>query len=193
MIIVALDQMIKVDVKTSFALHEGRKITSWMYIYFIENGGMAFGADFLGTTILSIARVLFIGLLITYLIMIRDRKVAVGYFVCLALIIAGAIGNIIDNALYGLIFTDSTDTSIASLVPIGQGYAGFMEGKVVDMFYFPLVDTFLPYGWPLIGGTHVLFFAPVFNLADASITAGAIACLLFYRKYMLPPKKLARI
>lgn len=184
-LIVFLDQTIKVYVKTDFLLHEQRKVFSWMYLYFIENGGMAFGADFMGTTILSVARILFIGLLVWYLVKLVRYRVPHGYVLCIAMVIAGAVGNIIDNAFYGLIFSESGDFDVASFVPFGSGYAGFMAGKVVDMFYMPIIDTYLPASWPIAGGMHFVFFAPVFNLADASITTGALACLIFYRNYMV--------
>ncbi len=187
--VIIIDQLIKFEVKTNFTLHEAREVTSWMYFYFVENSGMAFGVNIAGTLILSIARLVFVGFLVYYVNRLITRNVSTGFVVCIALIIAGAIGNIIDNAFYGLIFSESTEYDVANLVPFGTGYGSFMSGKVVDMLYFPLIDTFLPESLPIIGGTHVLFFAPIFNFADSAITCGSIIILLFYRKYLMSVRK----
>lgn len=187
--VIVIDQCIKFAVKTHLALHEARKVTSWMYIYFVENSGMAFGVDIAGTLVLTIARLVFVGFLIYYIHSLSNRRVPNGYIVCLSLIIAGAMGNIIDNAFYGLIFSESTEFSVSTLVPFGMGYGSFMTGKVVDMFYFPIIDTYLPYSLPLIGGMHILFFAPIFNFADSAITCGSIVILLFYRKCIAPASR----
>lgn len=187
--VVVIDQAIKIEVKTHFALHEAREITSWMYLYFVENSGMAFGVNIAGTLLLTIARLLFVGFLVYYLAKVARRAVPRGFIVCVALIIAGAMGNIIDNAFYGLLFTESTEYSVATSVPLGEGYGSFMEGKVVDMFYFPIIDTFLPSSWPLVGGRHFVFFSPIFNFADSAITCGSLAILLFYRRYLASPEK----
>lgn len=188
-IVVAIDQAIKVEVKTHFALHEAREVTSWMYIYFVENSGMAFGVNIAGTLLLTIARLLFVAFLVYYLAKVARRVVPRGFIVCVALIIAGAVGNIIDNAFYGLLFTESTEYGIATTVPLGEGYGSFMEGKVVDMFYFPIIDTFLPTSWPVVGGSHFVFFSPIFNFADSAITCGSLAILLFYRRCLASPQK----
>ena len=183
--VIIIDQVIKFEIKTNFMLHESREITSWMYLYFVENSGMAFGVDIAGTMILSIARLIFAGFLVYYIFLISRRKVPKGFIICISLILSGALGNIFDNAFYGLIFSESTEYDIASLVPFGQGYGSLMSGKVVDMFYFPLINTTIPYSWPIFGGTHFVFFAPIFNFADSAITCGSIATLLFYRKYLV--------
>ena len=99
------------------------------------------------------------------------------------------MGNIIDNAIYGMIFSESTNYNVASLVSSGEGYGSFMSGKVVDMFYFPIIDTYLPYNLPLIGGEHFVFFAPIFNFADSAITCGSLCVILFYRKYLSATSK----
>ena len=187
--VIIIDQLIKFEVKTNFTLHEAREITSWMYLYFVENSGMAFGVNIAGTLILSIARLVFVGFLVYYVSKLVRRNVSTGFVACIALIIAGAIGNIIDNAFYGMIFSESTEYDVANLVSFGSGYGSFMSGKVVDMFYFPLIDTYLPEFLPVIGGTHFLFFAPIFNFADSAITFGSIIILLFYRKYLTSVRK----
>ncbi len=187
--VIIIDQLIKFEVKTNFTLHEAREITSWMYLYFVENSGMAFGVNIAGTLILSIARLVFVGFLVYYVSKLVRRNVSTGFVACIALIIAGAIGNIIDNAFYGMIFSESTEYDVANLVSFGSGYGSFMSGKVVDMFYFPLIDTYLPESLPVIGGTHFLFFAPIFNFADSAITCGSIIILLFYRKYLTSVRK----
>lgn len=187
--VIIIDQLIKFEVKTNFTLHEAREITSWMYLYFVENSGMAFGVNIAGTLILSIARLVFVGFLVYYVSRLVRRNVSTGFVACIALIIAGAIGNIIDNAFYGMIFSESTEYDVANLVSFGSGYGSFMSGKVVDMFYFPLIDTYLPESLPVIGGTHFLFFAPIFNFADSAITCGSIIILLFYRKYLTSVRK----
>ncbi len=187
--VIIIDQLIKFEIKTNFTLHEAREITSWMYLYFVENSGMAFGVNIAGTLILSIARLVFVGFLVYYISKLVRRNVSTGFVACIALIIAGAIGNIIDNAFYGMIFSESTEYDVANLVSFGSGYGSFMSGKVVDMFYFPLIDTYLPESLPIIGGTHFLFFAPIFNFADSAITCGSIIILLFYRKYLTSVRK----
>jgi len=188
--VIFIDQSIKFYVKTNFALHEAHEITSWMYLYFVENSGMAFGVNIAGTLILTIARLVFVGFLVYYICRISRSNVPRGYVVCISLIIAGATGNIIDNAIYGLIFSESGDYNVASLVPFGRGYGNFMSGKVVDMFYFPIIDTYLPYSWPIVGGSHFVFFAPIFNFADSAITCGSLSVILFYRKYLSATSKL---
>ena len=190
--VIVIDQIVKFYVKTSFTLHEAREITSWMYLYFVENSGMAFGVDIAGTLLLSIARLVFVGFLVYYLKNTVKLRVPRGYVVCIALIIAGAVGNIIDNAFYGLVFSESTEYDVASIVHFGSGYGSFMSGKVVDMFYFPLVDTYLPESLPFAGGMHFIFFAPIFNFADSAITCGAISILLFYRKYLASFKRMPK-
>jgi len=154
---------------------------------------MAFGISFggvIGKYILSIFRILMVGFLfylISGMIKAQERK---GVIVCFALIVAGAIGNIIDSAFYGLIFSESTyHGGLAELFPEGGGYAGFLQGWVVDMFYFPLIDTRLPEWLPVWGGRPFLFFKPVFNVADSAISVGVIGILLFYRDLFKEDKK----
>lgn len=180
--VVAADQCIKFAVKTHLALREARQVFSWFYIYFVENKGIAFGFDAMGTLPIAIFRLLFIGVLIYYVARVARRKFPVGFLVCLSLVLAGAVGNIIDNLFYGLVFSESTPYSVAHVVPWGWGYGSFLSGRVVDMFYFPLFSFTWPDFLPLLGGRHFEFFNAVFNFADSAITCGGIAIVLFYRQ-----------
>ncbi len=167
-------------------LHENIRITDWFYIYFTENNGMAFGMEFLPKLFLTLFRIVAVALISWYLYKIttQEEKVKTGYVVCLAFVLAGAIGNIIDCVFYGEIFSQSTSFDIARFVPVGQGYSEWMHGRVVDMFYFPIIDTYWPDWMPLCGGNRFIFFSPIFNFADASISCGIIALLIFYSKYL---------
>ena len=185
MIIVAIlliDQAIKIWVKTSMTLHESIHITDWFYITFIENNGMAFGMQLGSKIVLSLFRVSAIALLGYYIWLEVGKKAKIGYLVCLSMILAGAAGNLIDCMFYGLIFNNSSEFYQSYLVPFGTGYAPFLMGKVVDMFYFPLIETEWPQWMPFVGGDHFVFFSPVFNFADASISVGVVLLLLLYRK-----------
>ena len=183
--ILLIDQAIKIWVKTSMTLHESTQITNWFYITFIENIGMAFGMQLGSKIVLSLFRVVAIGLLGYYIwleVEKREKKVRTGYIVCLSMILAGAAGNLIDCMFYGLIFNNSSEFYQSYFVPFGTGYAPFLMGKVVDMFYFPLIETEWPLWMPFVGGDHFVFFSPVFNFADASISVGVVLLLLFYRE-----------
>lgn len=182
-VLLAADQIIKIEVKTNMCLHQSIHITDWFEILFIENNGMAYGMTFINKIVLSLFRILAVSLIGCYLFRLcRRANARTGYVVCLSLILAGAAGNIIDCLFYGMIFSPSTTTTVAQIVAPGDGYAPFLQGRVVDMFYFPIIDTTLP-GWlPVWGGNHFIFFSPIFNFADACISTGVIAMLLFYRK-----------
>ena len=179
-----IDQIIKLSVKLGMHLYESIHITDWFYIYFTENPGMAFGMEIFGKLFLTLFRIVAICALVYYVCKIRDKGFPRGYLVCVALIIAGAAGNIVDCVLYGPLFSESTPYSVSQLVPWGEGYAPMLKGKVVDMFYFPLVEWNWPDWLPFIGGNHFIFFSPIFNFADACISCGVIAILLFYSKCM---------
>ena len=180
--ILLIDQAIKIWVKTSLTLHESIHIFDWFYITFIENMGMAFGMQLGSKIVLSLFRVVAISAL-TYYIWKEVRKNSrTGYIVCLAMVLAGAIGNLIDCLFYGLIFNESSPYYVSYFVPFGTGYAPMLMGKVVDMFYFPLIETEWPQWMPFVGGEHFVFFSPVFNFADASISVSVVLLLLFYRK-----------
>ena len=182
--VLVIDQIIKIWVKTSMYWHESIKITDWFYIYFTENNGMAFGMEIFNKIFLTGFRII-AAIAITWLLRQYVKKdYKTGFLVCVSLILAGAIGNIIDCVFYGEIFSESTHSLIAQFVPIGEGYSDWFYGKVVDMFYFPLIETNWPEWMPFVGGEHFIFFSPIFNFADAAISCGIIALILFYGKYL---------
>ena len=182
--VLIIDQIIKIWVKTSMYWHESIKITDWFYIYFTENNGMAFGMEIFNKIFLTGFRII-AAIAITWLLRQYVKKdYKTGFLVCVSLILAGAIGNIIDCVFYGEIFSESTHSLIAQFVPIGEGYSDWFYGKVVDMFYFPLIETNWPEWMPFVGGKHFIFFSPIFNFADAAISCGIIALILFYGKYL---------
>ncbi|MEE1222502.1 MAG: lipoprotein signal peptidase [Bacteroidaceae bacterium] len=183
--IVLIDQIIKFSVKTGMYLGEQIEVTSWFRLVFVENNGMAFGWEFMSKYLLTAFRIVFSGVIAWYMWREIRRGVEWGFLICLSLLVAGAVGNIIDCLFYGLIFTNPTPPEVAQLVPFGEGYGTFMLGRVVDMFYFPLVEWDWPSWMPLWGGEHFIFFSPVFNFADASISVGMVALLLFYYKKLL--------
>ena len=182
--VLIIDQIIKIWVKTNMYWHESIKITDWFYIYFTENNGMAFGMEIFNKIFLTSFRII-AAIAITWLLRQYVKKdYKTGFLVCVSLILAGAIGNIIDCVFYGEIFSESTHSLIAQFVPFGEGYSDWFYGKVVDMFYFPLIETNWPEWMPLVGGEHFIFFSPIFNFADAAISCGIIALILFYGKYL---------
>lgn len=182
MALLIIDQTVKIWVKTHMSLHEAIPVTDWFQITFIENNGMAYGMEFGSKLLLSVLRLALIALICLYMTQQIRKKAKWGYLVCIALIIAGALGNIIDGMVYGLIFSESTPFFPAHFVPFGSGYEGFMRGRVVDMLYFPLIVAQWPSWVPMVGGDDFVFFSPVFNIADSSITVGVAALLLFYRR-----------
>ena len=181
-VILLIDQFIKITVKTSMGLHESIRVTDWFYISFIENNGMAWGMQIGSKLVLSLFRVVAIAFLSYYIWLQALRRARWGYIVCLAMVLAGAAGNLIDCMFYGLGFEASTPSHISQWVGLGNGYASFLMGKVVDMFYFPIIHTTWPEWMPFWGGEDFVFFSPVFNFADSSISVGVAALLLFYRK-----------
>lgn len=182
-VLLAIDQVIKVYVKTHFALGESVRVTDWFYIEFIENNGMAWGMSFINKLTLSLFRLAAIALLVWYLCrIIKTQKHRLGYVLMITLILTGAIGNMIDSIFYGLVFNASSPYYVSYAVPFGTGYADVLMGKVVDMFRFPFFTLTWPEWLPLIGGHDFTFFDPVFNFADACVTTGVLAMILFYRK-----------
>ncbi|MBR1395327.1 MAG: lipoprotein signal peptidase [Prevotella sp.] len=179
---IVVDQLIKIWVKTSMTLHESIRMTDWFYISFIENNGMAYGMQIGSKLALSLFRILAIALLAYYIWTQVRKRARTGYILCLSMVLAGAIGNLIDCMFYGLIFNASSPYYTSYFVPFGSGYAPFLMGKVVDMFYFPLIVTTWPEWVPYWGGDEFIFFSPVFNFADANISVGVVLLLLFYRK-----------
>jgi signal peptidase II len=193
-IVLVLDQLLKIYIKTNIEYGQGFDILglSWAKIHFIENKGMAFGLSFGGVTgkyVLSVFRILMVGLLSYLLAGLIKNKESKWLIFSFSLIVAGAVGNIIDSVFYGLIFSESSyHGGLAHFVPFGEGYAPFLQGKVVDMFYFPMVDTILPEWIPIWGGQRFEFFQPVFNLADSAISVGVVSMLLFHRSFFLDEK-----
>ena len=179
---IIIDQAIKIWVKTSMYMHEVIEIAPWFKILFTENRGMAFGMELVDKLFLTSFRIV----AVIFLIYIIGKQIRQGvnylFLICLSLILAGATGNIIDCLFYGMVFNNPPAPIVAEFVPWGSGYDSMFYGRVVDMFYFPLVEWNWP-GWmPFCGGEHFIFFSPIFNFADACISCGVIAVLLFCRK-----------
>lgn len=192
-VLVVLDQVIKVLVKTNMTLGESFNVLGdWFRIYFIENEGMAFGMKFggaVGKFLLSLLRIgLFAALVYWISRLLKKKDTPTGVVVGLTMIAAGALGNIFDCFFYGLIFSESTPWTVAHF---GGHYAPFMFGKVVDMFYFPIIDTTFPEWLPFVGGDPFRFFAPVFNFADSCVTCGALYLVAFQYRFFMSEEKSA--
>ena len=185
--ILVLDQTLKIWVKTHMII--GQEITlfgEWGKLLFIENNGMAFGWEMggsFGKLILSLFRIAAIGGIGWFLVHIIKNNHNKGFVLAVSAIFAGAIGNIIDSAFYGMIFSESF-VSPSVLFPPGGGYSSFLHGRVVDMFYFPIINTTWPDWSPIKPGESLIFFRPVFNVADAAITCGVISILLFQKRML---------
>lgn len=159
---------------------------NWFILHFTENEGMAFGITFggdMGKLLLSIFRIIAVIVIAIYIYRLRQKSTHPGLIVSFSLIMAGALGNIIDSAFYGLIFSESSYHTVASVFPPEGGYNSFLHGKVVDMLYFPVIQTTWPSWFPLWGGEELQFFRPVFNIADSSITTGVFMLLLFQKRF----------
>ena len=188
-IILVIDQVLKYWIKTNFTYGHVTNLLgfSWARLYFIENEGMAWGWSFggeWGKMLLTLFRLVAVIFGTWYLVRIVRHKYSRGFIVCASLIYAGALGNLIDSLFYGLIFTETTDFTTATLVAPGNGYAGFLHGKVVDMLYFPMVRSTYPEWIPFLGGKDFEFFSPIFNIADAAISLGVFTLLLFQKRFI---------
>jgi signal peptidase II len=186
------DQGLKIWVKTNMYLGQEIKFFDWFIIHFTENNGMAFGMEFAGEygkLFLSVFRILAVIGLGYFMYRVNKQGSPKGLVYSIALILAGAIGNILDSAFYGLMFNDSYH-QIASLFPEGGGYAPFLYGRVVDMLYFPLFSGFFPDWFPIWGGEYFLFFRPVFNIADSAISIGVALIVIFQKSFFADPRKM---
>ena len=188
--VILLDQILKIWVKTNFFYGEEYVITDWFRLYFIENNGMAFGMEFGSKLLLTWFRIIAVSLFIYYIYRIKDKAIfQTGYLVCISLITAGALGNVIDCIFYGVIFDNPMPPLTATLFPEWGGYGTLFHGRVVDMLYFPLVEWNWPDWLPFVGGEHFIFFQPIFNLADAALSVGVILLILFYSKNFYAKEK----
>lgn len=184
-LVILIDQIIKIEVKTGMYWGQDIEITSWFHIRFIQNNGMAFGMELGSKLFLTLFRIVAVGLLIWIICRICRRDAyPPGLVACVSLITAGAAGNIFDCVFYGEIFTNPYPPEIAQFVPWGEGYSSLFHGLVVDMFYFPLFSFQWPEWMPFVGGSTFSFFDPVFNFADAAITVGMFILIIFYSKYL---------
>ncbi|MBL4587574.1 MAG: lipoprotein signal peptidase [Flavobacteriales bacterium] len=180
------DQALKIWVKTTMRLGQEHRITDWFILHFTENAGMAFGMEFggeYGKLALSIFRIVVVGIIGYYLYRTAKEGADNVVITAISLIIAGALGNIIDSTFYGLIFSDSY-TQVATVFPEGGGYANILFGHVVDMFYFPLFEGTFPSWIPVWGDQRFLFFSAIFNVADSAITVGVVIIILFYKRFL---------
>lgn len=180
-LVIIADQWLKIRIKTSFYLGEELEIFPWFKLLFVQNPGMAFGWSLGNKLVLTLFRFVATVFGFWYLgRLLRKARVNTGLCVCVALILAGAIGNLIDCTFYGLLFNNPAPPAVATMFPASGGYAELLHGQVVDMLYFPLFSFTWP-GWmPIIGGEYFEFFHPIFNLADAAVSVGVIAMILFY-------------
>ena len=192
LVILLIDQAVKIWIKTNMTIGESIPVFGdWFQIYFIENNGMAFGMQFggsIGKLLLTLFRLVLISLIIYYIRKLIKEGAPVGVLYGVSLILVGAVGNVIDSLFYGMIFSESTFTDTAVIFPQGGGYAPLMFGKVVDMLYFPIIDTTLPKWVPFLGGEQFIFFRPIFNIADSCITIGVAYLLIFKMGYFSSQK-----
>ncbi len=187
-IVLLLDQTLKIWVKLNMPLDDYFPVLGldWFHIHFIENPGMAFGIQWggeYGKLALSLFRIVAISFIGVMLYRLVRQKASFIVLTSIALIFAGAVGNILDSVFYGAVFSESTSLQVATFMPEGGGYAGVLYGKVVDMFYFPLIDTTFPEWFPFFGGRPLRFFEFIFNIADAAVFIGTAIIFVFYKHF----------
>jgi signal peptidase II len=187
-LIIIADQALKIWIKTNYGFGEVMRVggLNWFQLYFIENKGMAWGWEFggeWGKMILTLFRLAAVIFGTWYLGRLVKQHYSRGFIICASLIYAGALGNLIDSMFYGMIFSKSDNYVVASAFPPGGGYAGFLHGRVVDMLYFPMINSHFPSWFPFVGGEPFQFFSPIFNIADASISAGVITLFIFQKRF----------
>lgn len=184
--ILFFDQLLKFWIKTSFYMGESHALLgSWFYLHFTENEGMAFGMKLggsYGKLLLSLFRIFAVIIIAGWLYRVTRKGAGNMLILCISLILAGALGNIIDSVFYGVIFNESTYMQVATFLPTGGGYGTFLHGKVVDMLYFPIIESHYPAWMPFWAGEEFIFFRPVFNIADSSITTGVLILILFQKQ-----------
>jgi signal peptidase II len=185
--VIVIDQVLKIWIKTHYPFGHVKNVMGlhWFQLYFIENEGMAWGYKWggeLGKLILTLFRLVAVVFGVFYIHNIIRKKYHKGFIIFVALILGGALGNLIDSMFYGLIFEETNRTHVAGMFT-GHGYAGFLHGRVVDMLYFPLIQTHLPSWFPFVGGKEFTFFDPVFNIADTAISTGVITILVFQKRF----------
>ncbi len=171
-LVLLIDQVSKIYIKLNFVLGESVYVFDWFRIYFIENNGMAFGMEIIGKLFLTIFRIIAVGGLAYFIHYLVKKQARQGFILLVALLLAGAAGNILDSVFYGVLFSDSYG-HLATFLPDGGGYAPLFYGKVVDMLYFPIIKN---------SAGETLFFSPVFNIADSAISVAACIILIFFRK-----------
>lgn len=183
--VILIDQLSKIWIKTTMMIgEEHRVLGNWFIIHFVENNGMAFGIEFfgkIGKYLLSIFRIVAVSLIAYYLAKLVKKEISIGFIIAVALIFSGALGNIIDSTFYGLIF-DHSYSQIAQFLPPEGGYAGILQGRVVDMLYFPIIQGHYPDWSPIKPSEPFIFFSPVFNIADSAITIGMSIILIWHKK-----------
>jgi len=180
------DQALKIWVKTTMRLGQEHRITDWFILHFTENMGMAFGMEFggeYGKLALSIFRIIAVATIGYYLYRVTKEGADNVVITAISLVFAGALGNIIDSTFYGLIFSESYG-QVATVFPEGGGYANVLFGRVVDMFYFPMIEGNFPLWIPIVGGDRFLFFNAIFNVADSAITVGMAIIILFQKRFL---------